>query len=185
MTGFVAGTCGLRYDVPRDIEELQEAFIRCHALERRAPGGGRWPFAGDGPWHLAQGEVGDIAGDYSTTLLENEAGKLLEVRKLTTREPRSGLDSSEVDELERLRSWLRMVPLCKEPLALDHNRKLVWLATEQLHKGEGRVRWKAIGHRINSPRTPDALALRYRRAMAEVVRKLNGWSKLQAKRMAA
>src|SRR5688572_11217115 len=84
--GSAEGSC-----LPRDVDALQEAFVRAHALERREPGGGKWPFAGDGPWHLIQPEVGDIAGDFSETLIHTDAGKELRVRKVESREPRTPL----------------------------------------------------------------------------------------------
>ena len=187
-----------RYDLPRDIEEVAMAFIRCHALERREPGGGKWPFAGDGPWHLAQGEVGDIAGDFSETLIVNEAGKELRVRKVEAREPKTPLSSAEVDELALLRSWLELIPLvepsraqaaegasaARAQLGALHDRKLVWLATGRLHAGEGRVPWTALKVWLRSPRSPDALVRRYRMALALVACRLNGWPERRARVMA-
>lgn len=172
--------------VPRDIEALEEAFVRCHALERREPGGGRWPFAGDGPWHLIQGEVGDVGrADWSVTLLVTEAGKELEVRKLDSREPCAALDAAEAAELAMLRRWLLLVPLCEAPLALDHDRKLVWLAAAALHRGEDRVPWTALHRALRSPRSPRALIDRYRKALATVVCAINGWPMNRVPRMAA
>lgn len=172
--------------LPKCIDDLEEAFIRCHALERREPGGGRWPFAGDGPWSQMQGEVGDVgAADYSITLLTNEAGRVLEVRKLDSREPRTPLDAGEVGELKRLRGWLLLVPACEAPFAVEHDRKLVWLATAALHRGEGRVPWKALCGQLRSPRSPQALVGRYRKAMASAVCMLNEWPQHWVRRMAA
>ena len=173
-----------RYELPRDIEEVELAFIRCHALERREPGGGKWPFAGDGPWHLAQGEVGDIAGDFSETLIVNEAGKELRVRKVEAREPKTPLSSAEVDELALLRGWLQLVPDAPGQLGALHDRKLVWLATGRLHAGEGRVPWTALKGWMRSPRSPDALVRRYRMALAVVACRLNGWPERRARVMA-
>lgn len=172
--------------IPKCIEELEEMLVQGHELERRAPGGGRWPFAGDGPWHLIQPEVGDIGGDYSETLIVNEAGRELQVRKVESRAPRTPLSSAEVDALETLRRWLSMVPDADGPgLEAAHDRKLVWLATGRLAAGEGRVPWKAVGRWIGSPRTPEALVMRYRRALAGVVCRLNGWPVRRVRAMAA
>lgn len=175
-----------------DVEGIEEGFVRCHELERREPGGGRWPFAGDGPWHLIQGEVGDVAqaGDWSETLIVNEAGRELQVRKIDSRAPRAPLSSREVEELAALRAWLQLIPLCEKTkwsrgdLDLQHDRKLVWLATMRLHAGAGRVEWAALKQWIGSPRSPDALVQRYRRALAVVACRLNGWPVARARRMA-
>lgn len=186
-------------DYPRDIDGLQEAFVRAHQLERREPGGGRWPFAGDGPWNLMQRDhVDDTPSleDRSITLLETEGGQMLEVRKRDSRAPRVPLSAAEVDELATLRRWLQLVPDCGAeaggrgaPLPAEHDRKLVWAVTGCLARGDadegGRVAWSAIGRRMGSPRSPDALALRYRRAMARVVCALQGWPERRAKAMAA
>jgi len=170
MTGLVR---------PRDIEELQEAFIRCHDLERREPGNGRWPFAGDAPWHLMQREVeaGDYCGDGQDGVGSSVA-------------PRPPLSAAEVGELATLRSWLLLVPEATgKGMAVDHDRKLVWVASGRLAQGDvadgGRVPWKAVGRWIGSPRHPVTLAERYRVALATVVCLLNTWPVARARRMAA
>lgn len=166
-------------ELPRDIEALQDAFIRAHALERREPGGRKWPFAGDGPWHLIQRDRDEAPEleDRSETLIETDAGKLLQVRKLDSRMPRTSLDAAEVAELALLRQWLMLVP--------ERDRKLVWIATARLHAGEGRVPWKAIGRWLKIDRSPDTLALWYRQGLARAVCSLNGWPQRRAMRMAA
>lgn len=169
---------GARGAVPQSIDELEEAFVRVHSLWLRSPGGGRWPFAGDGPWHLAQAEVGDIKGDWSETLLENEAGKLLAVRKIDSRAPRAPLDAREVSERDRVTAWLGLV-------GDEHLRKAIWLASEALHRGEGRVPWLGIARWIGWARTPNALRGRYRLALGAVLSELNGWPSRRAKQLAA
>lgn len=180
IEGQAIGSSEQSAAVPCDIDALQEAFIRCHELERRMPGEGRWPFAGDGPWNLIQPEVGDVAGDadYSETLIRNASGKELQVRKLDSRAPRTPLDAGEVGEYRRIVGWLQMI---EDPA----DRRMVWLATARLAAGEGRVPWTAVKRWIGSDRSPDALVLRYRRALALVVCRLNGWPTRRAKAMAA
>jgi hypothetical protein len=140
-------------------------LVEGHALERREPGGGKWPFAGDGPWHLIRAEAGDYGGEGQDGVSSG-------------REPRPPLDSGEVDRLAELRAWVQLIPH-------ESDRKLVWLATARLHAGEGRVPWKALARWLKIDRSPDALALRYRKALARVVCKLNGWPDNRANRMAA
>ena len=38
---------------------VEQALIDVVHLWRRSPGGGVWPFASDGPWHLVQAQAGD------------------------------------------------------------------------------------------------------------------------------
>lgn len=177
------GVCsGANGALPQSIEELEEAFVRLHALWRRSPGGGKWPYAGDGPWHLAQGEVGDIKGFWSTTLIQNDSGKLLEVRKVESPEPRSALDAAEVDERDRVTGWVGMV-------RDEQLRKVVWLVSEALARGDhgpgGRAPWSGIARMVRWDRTPNALKARYRTAMGEVVCVLNGWPARRARVLAA
>lgn len=167
-------------DLPRDIEAMQEAFIRCHALERREAGGGRWPFAGDGPWNLIQRDANDWwDGAWSDSFEVNARGQEVAIRLRDVPAPRVPLSSLEVDELARLRRWLLLVPDAASPLGCDHDRRLVWYVTGKLHRGDhgdgGRVPWTEIRGLIGSPRSPDALVLRYRKALAVVVCRLNGW----------
>lgn len=149
--------------LPRSIEELEEAFVRCHALERREPGGGRWPFAGDGPWHLIQAEAGDFGGDGQDGVS-------------SSRVPRPPLDSGEVAELALLRRWLLLVPE-------ERDRKLVWTATARLHAGEGRVPWTALGRWMQLSLTPEGVARRYRIALAQALCALQGWPKRRARQL--
>ena len=156
---------GKAFAVPCDIDALQESFIRAHELERRMPGAGRWPFAGDGPWNLIQGEAGDYGGDGQDGASSSRA-------------PRPPLDAGEVAEYRQALAWLEMVEDAGD-------RRLVWLATGRLAAGEGRVPWTAIGRKMRSTRSPDALVRRYRKALATVVCRLNGWPVRRARAMAA
>lgn len=160
-----AGQAGLL--LPRDIAELEAVMIDCHELWRRSPGEGRWPYAGDAPWHLMlrSAAEGDYAGDGQDAVSSS------------TR-PRPPLDAAEVDERDRVTAWLQLVPD-------ETDRRLVWLATAALHRGEGRVPWKAIKGWLRWERSADALVHRYRKALAVVVCRVNGWPVRRAARMAA
>lgn len=173
MSGL-QGLRGANGSVPGSIEELEESLVAVHALWRRTPGAGRWPFAGDGPWHLAQGEVGDIKGDYSETLVETGTGKSMQVRKVESREPRAPLSAAEVDERDRVTGWLQSV---RDPQL----RRCLWEASAALARGEGRVPWQAIALWIGWKRTPNALKQAYARTLAGVVCELNGWPSRKAR----
>lgn len=164
--------------LPGTIEDLEERLVAVHALWLRSPGGGKWPFAGDGPWHLAQAEVGDIKGDYSETLLETDSGKVMQVRKVDSRAPRTPLNAAEVDERDRVTGWLGLV-------SDEQLRKAVWLASEALHRGESRVPWLGIARWVRWERSRQALEQRYRLVLGEVVCALNGWPKRRARVLAA
>lgn len=162
--GAAVGLKGL----PQSIDDLTEALVRCHELWRRSPGGGQSPWAKDGPWHLAQGEVGDVKGDWSTTLLVNEAGRELEVRKVDARAPRAALDRAEVAERDRVTAWLGQV-------ADVTMRRAIWLMAGDLARGEPHPGWKRLAVRLRWVKTPAGLARACRREMALLVCSLNGW----------
>ena len=147
--------------------QMQDVLIAGHELWWRSPGGGRSPWAKDGPWALAQREVGDVAGHYSLTLLVNEAGRELIVRKLDTPRPRVPLSAAEVT----LRDWIDG-QVGAVPKVLE--RRCVQEATAMLWRGEGRIGWVQLAREIGWRRTPEALEHRYRRGLCEMVCRANG-----------
>lgn len=151
--------------LPTSIEELEEAFVACHGLWRRSPGEGKWPFAGDGPWHLMQGEAGDFAGDGVDGASSSSA-------------PRTPLDAAEVGERDRVTGWLAMIGNVQL-------RRVVHIATSRLHAGEARVPWKALAGWVGWDKTPAALARAYRRELALLLCKLHGWPTRRARQLVA
>lgn len=173
-SGLPAKTPVEGWVLPRDMGELEEAFVRLHALERRVPGGGRWPFARDIPGHLIAPE---IAGEWSETLLVTEAGKELPVRKIDSLAPRSPLDTREVAEYERLKGWLMLAPASE--------RSLVWEAAKMLERGEPRPAFGELKRMLKYPRTAQRLGQVYRLALWRIVAQLNGRTRQWATRQAA
>jgi hypothetical protein len=164
--------------LPLTVAALQERLVAVHGLWRRTPGDGASPFASDGPWHLMLREIGDIAGTYSETLIENEAGKQLRVRKVDVRAPRAALSSAEVGERDLVTGWLALVA---EPL----DRKLVWLATAHLARGEDAPQWAEIKRATGAAQTPRSLAWRYAKAVAVMLCRLHGVPVRHARAVAA
>ena len=163
---------GLRLSKVPTPEAMEEALAELRDLEWRAPAGGRSlagsPWASDGPWHLAQAEVSDHApgrAEASETLITNEAGKELLVRKIDTLRPRTPLRSVEVTRLEELRGWLELV----DPV----DARIIWEASFHLWRGEP-FDWPAVARRIGYPRSLARLSARYREALAKLVCALNG-----------
>lgn len=161
------------------IAAMEAALIELRGLEWRAPGAGGpgagSPFAADGPWHLAQREVGDIAGEYSETLITNEAGKELLVRKLDSLPPRTPLRVAEVDRLEELRGWLRLLLVRDEAgeVVDATEARIVWAASFYLWRGEI-TDWVAIQRRVAYPRSTRRLAGVCTEAVAKLWCLVNG-----------
>jgi hypothetical protein len=147
-------------------EAMEEALVELRDLEWRAPGEGRSPFASDGPWHLAQREWGDIAGVYSETLMQDQAGKVVRAWKLDSPRPRTPLRMAEVDRLEQLRGWLLLLPE-----AMD--RRIIWAASFHLWRGEP-MDWAGMKRAIAYPHSRQRLARRYREALCKLVCLVNG-----------
>lgn len=147
---------------------MEEALAELRDLEWRAPAGGRSlagsPWAKDGPWHLAQQTGDDVApglAEYSETLIQNAAGKLLQVRKVDSLRPRTPLRAVEVERLEELRGWLELLA---DPL----DRAIVWEASWHLWRGEP-FDWVSVKRRVAYPFSRQRLARRYREAVCKLV----------------
>ena len=157
--------------------EMQEMLIGWHELWWRSPGDGCSPYAKDGPWYLAQREPGDIKGQYSLTLIENEAGRLLKVLKLDTPRPRTSLSRDEV----ALRDWIGgQIDRIEDA----RDRRAVLGGSRMLWQGQGRIGWKELARQIGWDRTPEALQERYRIVLCQMVCRINGWPLRHAKAMA-
>jgi hypothetical protein len=127
---------GLRLSKVPTPEAMEEALAELRDLEWRAKAAGRSlaasPWAKDGPWHLAQAEVSDHApgrAEASETLIVNEAGKELLVRKIDSLRPRTPLRAAEVTRYEELLGWIEL-------LADPMDKAVVWAASFHLWRGE-------------------------------------------------
>jgi hypothetical protein len=152
--------------LPLTVAALEDRLVAVHGLWRRTPGDGPSPFARDIPAHLILREVGDIVGEYSETLLTNQSGKELLVRKVVSRAPRAALSTAEVGERGLVTGWLGLVA---DPL----DRKLVWLATAHLARGEDAPAWGEIKRVVGAAVTPQRLGWRYRQALAVMLCRLH------------
>lgn len=154
--------------VPVTVRAMEEALVALHELWWRSPSsGGQSPWAKDGPWNLAQREVGDVAGHYSLTLITNEAGRELIVRKLDTPQPRTPLNAQEVTVRDVIGEWVARVPDAADRAMLTGATRMIW-------RGEGGIDWKVLRRQIGSTRSPDGLRMRYRKVLAEMVCRENG-----------
>lgn len=180
LSASVGAAAGREGRLPVTVGALEERLIAVHAFWRRTPGGGQSPFARDIPAHLMLRDraAGDIVGEYSETLLANAAGKELLVRKIDERAPRSPLRAAEVAERDAVTGWLGLLA---DPL----DRKVVWLATAQLARGEDRPQWSEIRRVTGAKLTPRSLAWRYTKALAMLLCRLHGVQVRHAKAIAA
>lgn len=145
---------------PRDGGEVEVALIECAHLWRRSPGGGRWPFAGDGPWHLVRADPGDYDARGGDMTGEPSVGRV-------------PLSREEMARRDLVSGWYAVI-------AADADGALVRDAVAQLAGGASRVAWRALTrthrNRHGGAIGADGLARRYERALDRVARAVRaGW----------
>jgi hypothetical protein len=130
---------------------VEERLVEAMRLWWRSPGGGRWPFAKDAPWHLMSKDRNQ--GDYDDQHGNEDA-----------RRKSLPLTRAEIAERDAVSEWLRIVP--------DKDRRLVVLVLNERARGQARIRWSAIRKRLEADIGPRGLGMRYSRAITAIVRQL-------------
>jgi hypothetical protein len=139
-TGKPGGRSDWTYD------EVQEDLVEAMLMWMRAPGGGRWPFASDGPWHLIRKEWEDW-----------DAREPAPLRRLP-------LTLADVRRRDRVSEWLLLAP--------EADRQLIVIVLGQLARGVKRVSWKKVRSMLDAEISPRGLGMRYSRSIAAIVRAL-------------
>lgn len=128
-------------------DSVQERLVAAMVLWKRSPGGGSWPFASDGPWHLVTFE-----------LYGPDVDKDAPLRPMP-------LTRAEVEERDQVSEWLRLVP--------DRDRRLVILGIAQLASGRARIDWMGLRRPMGVAMGADGLRMRYSRAITAICKSLN------------
>lgn len=143
-------------------EAVQERLVEAMHLWDRSPGGGRWPFAGDGPWQLITRRVRAAAGGLA----------LMDLWRLEQDERRLGggerplpLTRSDIARRDEASEWLGFVP--------EADREIVVLALGCLARGAKHVPWLRLKHRLGIKFGADGLRKRYSRAITDIAEQLN------------
>ncbi|WP_010125893.1 hypothetical protein [Sphingomonas sp. KC8] len=141
---------------------VQERLVEAWSFQRRMPAVvSASPFAADGPWHLVIRDRVDMA---EQALAGHELVAL----------PRVGLRSHEVDSMNEALGWIEHVRRA--------DVRLLALAIASLEASGHRIAWTDIAPRCRlKTKTgramgPEALQMRYRRAIAAIAKALNGGS---------
>ncbi len=132
---------------------VREALVETTVLWRRSPGGGRWPFAADGPWHLMSR---DVQSDYDA-----RGGDLSEValRPLP-------LSREEVARRDMVSEWLMLIPAAAD-------RRLLATCLEFHARGYEQLPWSRIMPMMGLSRGKDGLQKRYRASLRAIAEGLN------------
>jgi hypothetical protein len=117
-----------------------------------------------------------ISGIYSQVLRNNRADGQGEadghaadvIEPLTDREVRRvrPLTAVEIDEMERVNGWIEWLPE-------GDDRRLVGAASLMIGEQGRHVDWVEIKRQVRSARSPNALRVRYSRALTQIARRLN------------
>lgn len=159
---------------PLSWKGTEEALVEAVKMAWRAGGGGgRWPFASDGPWHLMTREV-RAGGTWDAWRIEIDAAR-------ERRSPRTvPLTAEEVDAMDATLAWLLHVP--------EADRKLVEVAVTFLAAGRTQVSWAEVRRRMAAfPQWREVavsdrgLGMRYSRAVGAIANAVN----LERRRAAA
>ena len=143
--------------------EVQASMVEAMELWHRTPGDGRWPFAGDGPWHLVTPDATDVGRAEHVLNAEREGEPAAEPPR------RLPLSLAEVERRDRVSEWIKLAP--------ERDRKLVALVLSRLAKGDKRVKWSKIRQQLIKSGEPAisarGLGMRYSRAVTAIVQALN------------
>jgi hypothetical protein len=145
-------------------EDVQAQLVEAMELWMRSPGDGRWPFAGDGPWHLVRDDGSEQAA-WDARVNQHERAKAGDVpppRRLP-------LSIEEVERRDLISEWIQLAP--------ERDRKLVALVLAWKARTPNKpVEWKRIRQRLIRSGEPAitarGLGMRYSRAITAIVRSL-------------
>jgi hypothetical protein len=127
-------------------EEVEERLIEAALLWQRSPGGGKWPFAGDAPWHLADREL------YGPDVDKDEPMRPLPLIR------------AEIGRRDEASAWLVH--------AAENNRRLVCLVLMEKARNGGRVSWVRIRKTMGIPYGNEGLRRRYERSITAIAKAL-------------
>lgn len=158
---------------------VEERLIEAMRLWWRSPGGGRWPFAADAPWHLMTRKTRIAEGGFKgrDLQLRMQAEDAEEAKRMEGRGRRGALSREEVAERDQAGEWLAWVPA--------RDRRLVVAVLGRRAAGVKRIEWARIRAELGASGAvgadgPDGvpehkgLYRRYTRAIAGIAARLNG-----------
>lgn len=133
---------------------VREALVETAVLWRRSPGGGRWPFASDGPWHLMSREAFDYdaRGGFDTS-------SDVALRPLP-------LDQDEVAWRDLVSEWIMIVPAADD-------RRLLALCLDFYARGYRQLPWRRIKRAMGIAHGEAGLRKRFERAVGAIAQGLN------------
>ncbi|MGD9470625.1 MAG: hypothetical protein AB7G24_00840 [Novosphingobium sp.] len=134
--------------------DVKAALVECAVLWLRSPGGGRWPFAADGPWCLIQRE----AWEYDARGGDGASADV-PIRPLP-------LTRDQVALRDERSEWLLLIED-------DADRRLVEMALIYLAKGRANVPWAKVKRRMGLRFGVAGLKKRFAASLSAICKSLN------------
>jgi hypothetical protein len=131
-------------------ERVEERLIETVRCWWRMPGGGRWPFASDGPWHLIRKEWEDW-----------DARDPKPMRSLPLRR-------AEIAAMDEATEWITWVP--------EDKRRVLVLALGKKAQGLSQVPWRSLLRTLGLSIGAGGLEWRYSQAIELIANVLNALS---------
>lgn len=149
-------------------DAVQERLVEAMRLWWRSPGEGRWPFAGDAPWHLMTRRTRIEAGDFKgrDLQLRMQADDAEEAKRWEGRDRKGPLSRDDVALRDETTEWLTW-------LASDA-RKVVVAAVTQLAAGRSNIDWRKVKAALGAEVEHKGLYRRYSRGLTAIAQRLNG-----------
>jgi hypothetical protein len=149
-------------------DAVKERLIEALMLWRRSPGGGKWPFAKDAPWHLMTRRTRLMTADYKAGRelqlhLQREDDE--EAKRWEGRDSRGPLSRDEIARRDEATEWLTWMA--------EDARRVVILALVQLARGADNISWVKVKATLGSEVSRQAVYKRYSTAIHRVAVRLN------------
>lgn len=135
---------------------VEARLIEAVEVRRRMPGGGRWPFAKDGPWHLIP----------EAARAETVADFLLDAALMGHEDRFSAPSRAEIAAMEEAEGWTLFV-------GDEGQRQALAAGIVERAKGAKRVGWTRLCERLSFPHAPAAMERRFARAVTTIANVLN------------
>lgn len=148
-------------------DAVKDRLVDALWLWRRSPGGGKWPFASDAPWHLitraTRIECGGFKGRELQLRKQDEDAE--EAKRWAGLDRRGALTRDEVSRRDEATEWLTLVD--------EDARKVLIAGIVQLAAGRSNIDWRRVKASIGVEIGNKGVYRRYTRAIAAIANGVN------------
>jgi hypothetical protein len=147
---------------------VEERLVEAMRLWWRSPGGGKWPFAADAPWHLMTRRTRIAAGELKGRELQlhMQAEDADEVKRREGRDEWGPLTRDDVARRDEASEWLTWID--------GDARKVLIAALVQLAAGRERIDWHRVKASVGVEIGNKGVYRRFTRSIGRIAKRLNG-----------